>query len=377
MKLRRVLVLCFFLLALFLASIRSGRLVYTLLFISVLMPLLSSLYTLYVYYRLRVMQRLDSRYAIKNEPVKYICRISNEMRFSAVPRLELSFHSDLSEVKDIKDPMALSFDPNTSREVSTTLVCKRRGEYVVGVKKLMISDVLGIIRPAFDPPVELRVTVYPRILHPDSMGIFSFEGSKPRNMISSFDAVPGDTVHEYVVGDDPRLIHWKASARTGQLQVRQLTGIERPSLVIVADTRRFCAEEAAIAREDNLLETMLAMSAYCLEHNIDVDVYTAYSRFIIRSQGDFNELYEWTCHMTFEEGGAAAVIPEMHYSCCALLICGEDDNAAAMLTDAAESGAECVLMEFGGEHSDRPENHAAGFTFISVPDDCDITDILC
>ncbi|NUR86944.1 MAG: DUF58 domain-containing protein, partial [Nonomuraea sp.] len=45
------------------------------------------------------------------------------------------------------------------------------------------------------------------------------------------------TLREYVVGDDLRHVHWRSSARTGTLMVRQLIDASLPTTTIVLDTR--------------------------------------------------------------------------------------------------------------------------------------------
>jgi uncharacterized protein (DUF58 family) len=55
------------------------------------------------------------------------------------------------------------------------------------------------------------------------------------------DTAPAGTVtfhalREYVVGDDLRYIHWRSSARTGTLMVRQLVDASLPQTTIVIDT---------------------------------------------------------------------------------------------------------------------------------------------
>ncbi|MCO6011661.1 DUF58 domain-containing protein [Actinoallomurus purpureus] len=55
------------------------------------------------------------------------------------------------------------------------------------------------------------------------------------------DTAPAGTVtfhalREYVVGDDLRHIHWRSSARTGTLMVRQLVDASMPQTTIVVDT---------------------------------------------------------------------------------------------------------------------------------------------
>ncbi len=372
MKTRRFLVIAFFALAVFLASIRSGPLVYGLLYISVLLPVLSVLYTLIVYEKMKIYQSIDSRITVKNQPVPYVCRILNETRMLSFTRMELRFHSELSEVADTDSLRAFTLPAGAAEEIRTEVVCKRRGRYSIGVEKILISDILGLVRLSFEPPVEYPVSVCPRVVHLDSLGIFTFEGVRAASSLSH-ETTAGDTMHEYTVGDDPRLIHWKASARTGTLQVRQISGVERPSMVIIVDIRKYSEGQTAIIREDNLLEALLAMCDYCLTRDIEADVYAGDNHFPLRDSRDFSELYEWAGNMEFSRIAPDPHIPDTRFTCCALLTSGHSDGSAEELIGAAAAGAECVMMEFGSE----PHSYEASrFRCISVPDNCDIIEIL-
>ncbi len=373
MKTRRFLVIAFFVLAVFLASIRSGTLVYALLYISVLLPVLSILYTLVVYERMKIHQSIESRSTVKNKPVPYVCRIMNETKFVSFTQIELKFHKDLSEITNTKEKQVFTLPAGSTEEIRADVICRRRGRYTIGVEKILISDVLGLFRPSFNPPVEYPVTVYPRVVQLDSLSIFSFEGIRSASSYGSHETMAGDTVHEYVAGDDPRMIHWKASARTGVLQVRQISGVERPRMVIVVDMRKFSEGEAAIVREDNLLEALLAICDYGVSRGIDVDVYAGDNHFFLRDNNDFNELYEWSGTMEFSRTAPPVQVPDVNLTCCAVLSSGQIGDAAAGLINAAEAGAECVLMEFG---SGSEVYEAPRLKYICVPDDCDIIEIL-
>ncbi len=374
MKIRRLLVILIFALAVFLASIRSGKAVYALLYISVLLPALSALYTLVVYEYIKIHQSIETRNIVKNQPVPYVCRVSNEMRLLSFSQIELKFHHDLSEVTGEGVRQIPTLTAGASDEICTEVICRRRGKYSIGVERILISDVLGLIKPSFKPPVEYPVTVYPRVVQLDSLGLFTFEGNSTTGSSSAYETAMSDTMRDYSAGDDPRLIHWKASARTGTLQVREVSSIERPAMVILVDTRKYGESgETTIIREDNLLEALLAMCNYCLTHGIDVDVYAGKESFFLRSQNDFNELYDWTCNVEFSRLAPAVCMPDRSFTCCALLASGASEGAAEMLISAAGAGAECVLMEFG---SGSAVYEAPRFKYLTIPDDCDISQIL-
>ena len=372
--LRRAIAVLFFAAALTLASLRSGPLVYALLYLSILLPVLSAAYTVYVYRRMCIVQLIDNHFAVKNEPVEYICRLVNETS-SAFTQIQLVPLSDLSEVIDFDGERTFNLAPGESEEIHSPVICHRRGLYSIGIDKILITDILGLMTFSFSPPVEFRVTVYPRVLHLDSLGIFELEGSRTRQSRNSSETEPADTVRSYEPGDDPRLIHWKASARTGSLKVRQLGSIERPALLIAVDTRKYSNDKTQIISEDNLLEALLAICDYCATHGIPVDVHTPDRIFTIRSYRDFRELYDWSCQMIFSSNAQDIAIPGNSVPCCALLTTGQNTALMAQLELEAAAGTECILMQFGQDDSFACSDKSR-LRLICVPDDCRIDRLL-
>lgn len=114
----------------------------------------------------------------------------------------------------------------------------RRGIYPIAPTELALVDPLVLAGRASRHGEELRLVVHPRVhaLAPaaaisqrDVEGLRSDrwgEGSE------SFHAL-----REYTSGDDHRLIHWRSSARTGELVVKQFVDLWLPELLLVVDTR--------------------------------------------------------------------------------------------------------------------------------------------
>ncbi len=364
----------FFAFALTLASLRSGVLVYALLYLSILLPVMSALYTLYVYNRIRIAQLIDNHFAVKNEPVEYTCRLANDTS-SAFTEIRLVPLSDLSEIVDFDSERTFCLAPGEKEEVNSPVICRRRGVYSIGIEKILISDILGLMTFSFKPPVEFRVTVYPRVLHLDTLGLFDLEGNRTRRQRGISEKEPADTVRAYERGDDPRLIHWKSSARTGELKVRQLSEIEKPAMQLIVDTRRYSDDSGQIIREDNLLEAMLAICDYCAMQGIPADVHAQGEVFAVRSLRDFRELYDWSCRMMFSTNESTVEIPKLTASCCAFLTTGRDISAVSQLETEALTGADCILMEFGQKNEYIPRDNSR-LKVISVPDECRIERLL-
>ncbi len=81
------------------------------------------------------------------------------------------------------------------------------------------------------------VWVHPRI-HP----LTAVPGGAARSLDGRVDRVPHgtitfDSLREYVVGDELRRVHWRTSARVGELMVREQLDTSLPRLVVLLDDR--------------------------------------------------------------------------------------------------------------------------------------------
>jgi uncharacterized protein (DUF58 family) len=121
----------------------------------------------------------------------------------------------------------------------------RRGVVTIGPLRVVRRDPLGLASAARSHGEAVLVWVYPKV-HPLSavpVGVV-------RSLDGRVDRVPHgtitfDTLREYVVGDELRHVHWRTSARIGELMVREHLDTSLPRLVILLDDRSRAHPEAA------------------------------------------------------------------------------------------------------------------------------------
>ena len=115
----------------------------------------------------------------------------------------------------------------------------RRAVIVVGPVRSVRGDPLGLLRRElrWTDPVDLFVHPRTVSLGGSSSGFLrDLEGVESR--VLSENDVSFHALREYVPGDDRRYIHWKTSARTGKLMVRQFEETRRSHLAIALSTNR-------------------------------------------------------------------------------------------------------------------------------------------
>lgn len=115
----------------------------------------------------------------------------------------------------------------------------RRGVVRVGPVLYRRTDPLGLFgrRVRWAPAVDLLVRPATVDLEALPIGqVRDLEGT-PSDQISMSD-LAFHALREYVPGDDLRHVHWRSSARAGQLLVRQYHDTRRTSAVLLVDTAR-------------------------------------------------------------------------------------------------------------------------------------------
>lgn len=115
----------------------------------------------------------------------------------------------------------------------------RRAVIVAGPARSVRGDELGLLRRTlrWSEPVELFV--HPRTvrLAASASGLVRDLEGQVSNRITNND-LAFHALRPYVPGDDRRYVHWRTSARIGQLMVRQFQETRRSQITLVIPTRR-------------------------------------------------------------------------------------------------------------------------------------------
>jgi len=128
--------------------------------------------------------------------------------------------------------------PGGDHERGFILPTARRSVVTVGPVISVNSDPVGLLRRERNRTEAQTVHIHPRTIRlgVTLRGIMrDVEGAVTQELSSS--DVSFHALRDYVPGDDRRNVHWRTTARTGRLMVRQFEETHRANLLVLLDTR--------------------------------------------------------------------------------------------------------------------------------------------
>src|SRR5439155_12862876 len=129
--------------------------------------------------------------------------------------------------------------PGETADAAYRLPTTRRGIYTIGPLTLSVHDAFGVVQTSLTLAGEDRFVVYPKVEEVLPLPGAASREARMGSMQASRFPVGLDFfgLREYEVGDDLRRVHWRSTARTGELMLRQDEMPWESRSTIVLDTR--------------------------------------------------------------------------------------------------------------------------------------------
>ncbi len=141
------------------------------------------------------------------------------------------------------------------------LRCSARGVYTFGPVTARSGDPFGWLMREEQASARETVLIYPLVAPIESFGLPARhpfgERTTPRRLLEDPLRVAG--VREYAPGDDPRRIHWKATARAGELRSKIYEPSSQYRLLIMLDVNTY--PEPWMGLDPELQELTIAAAA--------------------------------------------------------------------------------------------------------------------
>ena len=204
----------------------------------VILPLVSALIARRSQYRLSCTRRLDPPRVPAGQLTVVTARVENVSRL----RTGVLLAEDVVPYPRWPTPRFVldEIEPGGHREISYQIHTDTRGKFTIGPLRVRVADTFGLVEISRSFSTTSTLVVTPKIFAlPRATASSSWLGEGDGGMrtisaIGEDDAAP----RLYQDGDGLRRVHWKSTARYGELMVRREEHQWRNSASVFLDTRR-------------------------------------------------------------------------------------------------------------------------------------------
>ena len=164
----------------------------------------------------------------------------------------------------------------TTANVAAEMMPKRRGLHELERYQLSTSFPFGFIKRAVSRRDKDTVLILPAVGQVNRRLLTLCRSAE--NTGSSMRPRPGGNdefygVKEHRHGDNPRLIYWKRSARTGVLVAREMTQVAPPRLLLAVDSHAQDRSLEEHARIERSIAMAGSLAAFALDEGMSVGLY--------------------------------------------------------------------------------------------------------
>lgn len=309
--LKRRIILGVFILATGVFASFFGGAARTLFYAALFIPLFSIIYTLYVFIRFRIYQSADNKVIIKGEKTPYYFTLADE-DFISYTDVRIEFLDDFSTPQNMELSRSYHLSPKEKIINQTEILCRYRGEYNIGVKNVIITDLFGIIRVKYPAPSTISMTVLPKITKLEKLTLAPLDSDAKLLRFShcTSSEPPDCETRKYVKGDSIKLINWKLSAKKRELFVRQTSDIRNNEIIFIMDTTHVSGGEfERVITEDKIIESGLAIADYLVRKNVPLTIVYEQEKLFsdyIGSPSELKAFYGKCAALTFRSVHSAA-----------------------------------------------------------------------
>ena len=306
----------------------DGKVPYMFFYTVLVLPVVSFLQMIAGYFILSYEQNLNSDSIIKGDEVTLKVNIINKS-FLFLPYVKISFFNDRDGVIEnnkvnniVVEPLPiptstkiikvheinnLLVQPFSKKELSFNYTYKYRGYFKIGVSSIELHDFLGIFKVTRKNKNQLFIRVYPQIIDIDR---FNLNTGSFSNSISTIGGVQEDVstiedINKYSYGDSLKKIHWKLSAKTNELMVKEYEKVGSTSVIFICNLEKSDSlAEKNVFIEDKHIEVVIAVLKHFTHHGVDLKfVYDDGEINTIQCSNsfDFQNIYEVLAKVEFKE----------------------------------------------------------------------------
>jgi len=241
----------------------ESEMTYMALYAVLLLPVVSFVLTVISRRQFSMEEELTRENIVRGEDVAYIFRVRNNS-FLPCANVRVRFKANSSAIEtDFRDKY-FYIGPRKVREDVFRINAKYRGVYEMGVASILLYDFLGLFKFEQSHSKVLALTVRPRILHLHKLPLVTATQGldTAKNFTQEEDYSEISDLRKYQPTDGYKKIHWKVSAKRGELLSKNYQALKRNTAALVIDNFIDEPTEDALAMEDAVMEAAVSVLSH-------------------------------------------------------------------------------------------------------------------
>jgi uncharacterized protein (DUF58 family) len=220
-------------------------------------------------------QRIDQRDYYVDEKLEVNSYIDNDSLLP-IPHIEIIDRTEELISGEMAKPTITSLFPTEREIIHKAITAKYRGLYDLGPIDIATSDALGIITRKRRIFSDTSIKVYPRIHKIEKINLKSMQsyGTLTTKQKAFEDNSIVSDIRKYSPGDSIKRIHWKVSAKKGDLLIKNYEMTGSAATYVFLDFKKNCYKGENIRNlEEKAVEVASSTIFYLLNNSVSIEMY--------------------------------------------------------------------------------------------------------
>lgn len=252
----------------------------------VIYPLFAALSTFILMKLVKAEFLKNSILAEKGTQFELIINVKNRFILPCVPMELVCDLPDEDTGLAAEKKIYVTLPPLGKAKLTMSCMNRYRGKYSFSVKKISVVDPLRIIRVSKKGKSVMNAVFVPRKLNvPDVSCFCESENFIAKRQSTADNKEDFSHVRDYIPGESVQLVHWKLTAKQGDLMLKQFDSVFDRKALILCDFGCCSRERDPMLCADTIIETAIAFTKTFLDENIFTEV-------------EFGQTAEYSCRVT-------------------------------------------------------------------------------
>ncbi|WP_139904311.1 DUF58 domain-containing protein [Clostridium thermarum] len=292
----------------------GGDFLYLAFYTALIITFFSLAYILIVKYALKFQVEFKRDYYSTGDSCESIIKLNFDF---LLPIPYLKVKSDIlkySEGEHTGEVTNMNYDED--KWIKRKITFNKRGLYYIGKAYIEVSDIFKIFTYIKHEDKNINVKVYPKIYKIDYIDIGGkdiFLEKYDKHSTNEDQSIIKD-VRKYRLGDSLKKVHWKISAKLGELYVKNTETISGEQYVVLVDMNKENYNYEDVFVEERVVELASSILHYLSEREINADVYFNKKNMMVKQVMNKQTFDEFMDFIVTEKSDGELCIQEFIYS---------------------------------------------------------------